>query len=273
MFDKKVMKRIEEHAAATYEVLSDPEQMLFIALQGSQNYDLAYEGSDVDSKCIILPLFKDIVYNKKPISTTHIMENEEHIDLKDIRLMFDCFRKQNINFIEILFSEYNICNENYKEEWSPMIENRELIARYNPYRAVKCIKGMALEKYHALKHPYPAKKEILEQFGYDPKQLHHIFRMFYFLEGYSQDYSYIDCLKIKNKRKGIKQNLLEVKKGKYNLKEAEYIAESMIKNIEFIADNFCSSHNDAPNEKVENLLGEVKYNILKKAFKKEICSK
>ena len=34
-------------------------------LQGSQNYDLDYEGSDIDTKTIIIPTIDDIVLNSR----------------------------------------------------------------------------------------------------------------------------------------------------------------------------------------------------------------
>lgn len=83
--------------------------------QGSQNYNLDYEGSDIDTKAIMLPSFSDFVLNAKPLSTTHIMENNEHVDFKDIRLMFDCIKKQNVNFVEILFTPYSIINPEYAD--------------------------------------------------------------------------------------------------------------------------------------------------------------
>ena len=90
------MKRLMEHAAAVVKILGTKDRIVFIALQGSQNYGLDYEGSDIDTKCVVLPTLDDIIENRKPISTTHVMENEEHCDIKDIRLMFDCYKKQNI---------------------------------------------------------------------------------------------------------------------------------------------------------------------------------
>lgn len=108
--DEKTMRRLSEHLDAVKE--KHPE-WVGIFLQGSQNYKLDYEGSDVDSKLIVLPSFEDFVLNRKPYSYTHIMENDEHVDVKDIRLMFDCFRKQNINFVEILFTKYRILNPKY----------------------------------------------------------------------------------------------------------------------------------------------------------------
>lgn len=39
-------------------------KVLGVFLQGSQNYGLAYEGSDIDTKCIVLPSFEDFCLNK-----------------------------------------------------------------------------------------------------------------------------------------------------------------------------------------------------------------
>ena len=73
--------------------------------------------SDIDTKVIVIPSLEDVVMNKKPISTTHVLPNNEHLDIKDIRLYFDNFKKQNINFIEILFSPYYIVNPKYRDLW------------------------------------------------------------------------------------------------------------------------------------------------------------
>ncbi|MDV7399162.1 hypothetical protein RZS08_47570, partial [Arthrospira platensis SPKY1] len=128
--------------------------------------------------------FDDFILNKNPISTTHVLENNEHIDLKDLRLMFDCFKKQNINFVEILFTKYRIMNPKYEALFQPMFDNNELIARYNNYASINCMSGMAMEKYKALEHPYPATIDKINKYGYDPKQLHHIIRIREFIERY-----------------------------------------------------------------------------------------
>ena len=170
------------------------EQIVGVFLQGSQNYKLDIEGSDVDTKLILVPSFKDIALNKKPVSTTHVRANDEHTDWKDIRLYMETFRKQNLNFLEILFTDYYIINPLYEEQWNRLIEAREEIAHMNPYRAVKSMKGVAMEKWHAMEHPYPSKVDVLAKYGYDPKQLHHLFRVEEYLTRYINGETYKDCL-------------------------------------------------------------------------------
>ena len=131
---------------------------------------------------------------RKPVSTTHIRQNEEHIDLKDVRLYIETFRKQNLNFVEILFTPYCIINPKYADIWQRLTDKREAIARYSEYRAIKTMKGIAMEKYHAMEHRYPSKIEIIDKWGYDPKQLHHLCRIHDFIDHYIVGTSYASCL-------------------------------------------------------------------------------
>ena len=110
---------IKEQVLRHYNYIKDKYDVVYLGLQGSQNYGLdVYDTdykSDVDTKAIILPSFKDIVYNRQPVSKTIVLENDEHIDVKDIRVMFENFKKQNINFLEILFTDFYVINEEYSK--------------------------------------------------------------------------------------------------------------------------------------------------------------
>ena len=99
----KINMRVWDHYKEASDYFDD-NQIVGCFLQGSQNYQLDLPSSDVDTKLIVVPSFKDIALNRKPVSTTHIRANEEHTDFKDIRLYMETFRKQNLNFLEILFT-------------------------------------------------------------------------------------------------------------------------------------------------------------------------
>ena len=160
------MQRVQEHLdeALTH---FHKDQIVGIFLQGSQNYGLDTPLSDVDTKLIVVPSFKDIAMNRKPVSTTHVRANEEHTDWKDIPI--------------------------YEKQWNRLVESREAITHFNPYRSVQSMKGIALEKYHAMEHEYPSKVEILKKYGYDPKQLHHLVRVEDYLSRYIAGESYESC--------------------------------------------------------------------------------
>ena len=170
-------KKIYERLKHDYDYVRKQGYDVFgVFLQGSQNYELDYEGSDIDTKCIILPSVEDVILNKQAVSKTLILEDNSHIDLKDIRLMWNCFKKQNINYLEILFTDFAYVPHEYYHFWLDMIRLNEDIAHIDNYSAVNCIVGMILEKNAALCHPYPSLKDKIEKHGYDNKQLHHIIR-------------------------------------------------------------------------------------------------
>ena len=260
------LTRFFEHYYESLEYF-ESKQIVGLFLQGSQNYELSLPESDVDTKLIVVPSFKDIALHTKPVSTTHVRENQEHIDFKDIRLYIETFRKQNLNFLEILFTEYKYINPLYSKQWSRLEEAREEIAHMNPYRAVKSMKGIAMEKYHAMEHPYPSKLDILAEYSYDPKQLHHLVRVDNYLTRYLAGDSYESCLVPESK---MKEFLLDIKRGKYNLEEARNLANISIDHVTKIADEFCAVTPEGENPEMRELLEDVSYNIMKTAVKVEL---
>lgn len=260
-----VMSRVHDHLDESLQRF-DESRIVGIFLQGSQNYGLETPKSDVDTKLIVTPTFDEVVLNKKPISTTHVRANNEHTDLKDIRLMLATFRKQNLNFIEILFTPYAWVNPLFESEWGRLTAAREQIAHYSLYSAVKTMKGIAMEKYHAMEHEYPSKLEVLAEYGYDPKQVSHLVRVQNFISSYLAGHPYEECLYPKDK-----DFIMDIKLGRYSLDEARKIADKYLKLVVTEADEFCSTHSKTDvDTNVDSLLNEVQYNIVKKALLDEI---
>lgn len=241
-------------------------KVLGVFLQGSQNYGLDYEGSDIDTKVIIVPSFEEFVLNKKPVSTTLILEDNSHCDIKDIRLMHECFRKQNINFIEILFSKYRYMNPDYKDLYQPMFNNNEKIAHYNNYAAVNCIAGMVYEKHKAMEHPYPTLVDKIKKYGYDNKQLHHILRCEEFLNRYIDGVPYAECLIPTNP-----QYLINVKaEYLHSLEEARQIANNSEYLVKLKKQEYMDTHPVVIDSEVDDILNNVLFDILKHSFREEI---
>lgn len=166
-----VYKRVFEHSTML------EQHYFFISAQGSWNYGLGYEGSDVDTKAAVFPLFKEIALNQKPISTTYVTENNEHIDIKDVRNMFNEFWKQNPAYVELLFSKYIYVNPYFKDLWNEVVELRDRIAYYDRRSAVKTICGQAIARYNDLEKLSPCQEEVVKKYGYSGKQLCHLLRM------------------------------------------------------------------------------------------------
>ena len=265
--DEWIMERVHEHWLEAL-TLFPKDRIVGIFLQGSQNYGLDYEGSDIDTKLIVVPTWEDICFNRKPVSTTHIRANDEHIDLKDIRLMFQTFRKQNLNFMEILFTKYKIINPMYEEQWNRLIAAREQIARMNPYRAVKSMKGIAMEKYHAMEHRYPSKAAIIDAYGYDDKQVSHLIRVYNYLRRYICGESYESCLRPSS---DIVPRIMDYKAlSKISLAEARVEAAEYKHITEVLADAYCFDREEKEDPEMRPLLEDVSYNIMRISVEKEL---
>lgn len=261
--DKKIFDRLNDDIKTVQDM---GHKVFGVFLQGSQNYHLDYDGSDIDTKVIVLPTLEDIVLNKSPVSTTHIREDNSHIDLKDIRLMWQCFKKQNINFLEILFTDYFIVNAGYTHIWSTMQSYRERIARYNNYAGVNCIAGMVMEKNAALCHPYPTLKDKIEKYGYDNKQLHHILRCSEFLDRYIDGVPYEECL--------IPTDLEYLVKVKstyyYNLAQAKLIASETVDYVKAVKQAYMDSHPVEIDTEVDAIMSDMLVKAIRLSLQEEL---
>lgn len=243
--------------------------VVYVALQGSQNYDLdiytdEYQ-SDIDVKAIVLPTLDDILKGKKMVSHTYVMEDNSHIDVKDIRLYIDLWSKANPSYLEILFTEYSIvCNSKFRK----ILDMADDITEMNKDRLLSSIKGMAYEKRKALQHPYPTIKDKIEKYGYDPKQLHHLLRLLYmigdlFYENRSFKESLIPSY-------STTQRLKDIKTGCLSCSEAVKVADDVIDVVkarsEYIRQRNNFEFNDATYHDLKNII----YDIIKTEVVKEI---
>lgn len=154
-------------------------KILGIFLYGSQNYGLATEDSDVDSIAILIPSIKDIIL-RKPICKEIIFENKEHCNIKDIREVVKEWKKQSVQALEILFTDYFIVKPEYVSYWNHFLNIRNDIAHYDVERTFKSVAGQAKQTY--LRNPS------------DRKQIANALRLYNFLRSYLIGCSYKTCL-------------------------------------------------------------------------------
>ena len=251
----KIMNRIK----SDYDYLESLGfEVVAVALQGSQNYDLDYEDSDIDTRAIVLPKFEDLMMGNKKVSKTIVLESDEHIDVKDIRLMFDNFLNHNINFLEFLFTDYIYVNPLYADSMQTIFDNREEIARYDNYKAINCMVGMIHQKHKALEYPSPATKTKIEKYGYDGKQLHHTLRCYDFMRRYMEGETFANCLKPKNA-----DYLLKVKKNEaHGLEEARHLSLKTVERANAAKKHYAEKNKNVVNDAIPKLLDAVTLEIL-----------
>lgn len=260
--DAGTLQRVFEHAAYVDRAMPNYPRF-FTALQGSQNYLLNDEESDVDTKTLVIPTFEELVFAKNRVSTTlEVAPTIEHADVKDVREMFLCFRKQNINFLEILFTPYVDVNPRFMKYYEKLHAKREDIAHMNLYQGLRAMVGHLMEKYHAFQHPYPSILPKIEKYGYDPKQLHHMIRFQEFLiRFFEKGDSYESCLIPEHP-----QDLIDVKRGSMPYEYAYQLRED----IKLWADDFLniwkSKLPNEENQETKDLLDSIVLDLLIDAY-------
>lgn len=147
----------------------DGYNVIYIGLYGSQNYNVADEDSDVDAKAIVMPSLEDIIF-RKTISKVREFSTGS-CDFKDLLSYYEVVRKGNFSFLEPFYSEWYIGDNYIRDLFRQIPVNK------------KSILGCMLEKRKAFTHPYPSKTKEFEDFGCDPKQYHHIVRLYHMAMG------------------------------------------------------------------------------------------
>lgn len=152
-----IQERLDKHYNRAYSKYG--EAVLGVFLYGSWNYNTNTPNSDVDTKCILIPNLYSLAI--KPYETKHLhmmdTENDEVCECMTIMHMVSNWKKQNINFLEVLFTPYCIINPSYKDIWEKFtLEEREQVARYDLYQTIH---SMAHQAIHTLKqNPEDPKK-------------------------------------------------------------------------------------------------------------------
>ena len=227
MDEKTRKEHIKNRLKAHYKYIESlGYEVIGIFLQGSQNYNLdIYEKdytSDIDTKCIVLPTLDNLIKGNQMTSTKYDFEGEQ-IDVKDIRVMMEMWKKQNQSYLEILFTDYKIINPKYKSYLKEILDMKNDIVKLNPPQLARCIKGMSGEKVVALEHEYPATVEKIKKFGYDPKQLASIVRLTHLIENiFDKNMNFKDAILYTDD--DLRNYMLNIKKGKIELEEARELA-------------------------------------------------
>ena len=272
---EKIMKRLQEHY--NY-LISLGYEVICLCLQGSQNYNLDEYSeeymSDIDTKAIVLPHLDDFIMAASPVSTTIIMDNNEHIDVKDIRIMFDMFKKMNVSYIELLYTDFKIINPEWADLIEPLFANKELVSSRNRIQFIRCIYCMATEKRKALCHPYPNTIEKIEKYGYDGKQLHHCARLFNFISRYVVGNEPLEsCYKVDGEEKNFLMNLKKQKDADGDIlgvDAAIRLCDEYVASIKEIKDEVLEDEPEVIKHEADEIMRNILLNIMKKKMIKDL---
>lgn len=270
----RVRKRLKEHLD---EALQNPKihDWFMIAVNGSYNYNMDTPQSDIDSKLLVIPSLEQLVSGKS-LNYLHCMsDNDEHVEVKDIRHYFATMFKQNINFVETLYAQVWIVNPVYMRLFHYLFEMRDVISGCNPIATIHCIQGTAHQKYKQMLQSSPARAAEIENYGFDRKSLHHLVRCVFFGEYYMEGTSYQECLQ-NNDVPNIRRMIMNLKTTTVLNKEwAINIAEDMLDGFDEKVDSYLDTIKPFQKDfsalaaDVKDFLDTLAFEIIKQSIAKE----
>ena len=211
--EKKWMNEVEAHHEMARDHNAYERAVMFTCLYGSQNYGLATETSDVDTKSYVFPSIRDVAFHRPLLSKELTASDGSHVEMKDYRDMFANIRKQSMNFLETLFTPYVVVDENWEKLYDTLHANREELARLDVNRGAMAMFGHMCNMY---------KRYLRDE---NPKQVAHLMRLHDALQRYAlTDEPYENLL---FKPNGL-DYLKDVREGKVPAEELKKLGEVLL---------------------------------------------
>lgn len=236
MTNKEIEDRLKEHWIALERLGYNSDNIVGIFLYGSQNYGTDIETSDVDTKCLVVPTFEDIISNEVKNNKTIDFGKSGICTVIDIREYIKEVKKQNINFLEIMFTNYYIINTKYRPFWNQLVSEREKLVKYDAMRHFLSVSNQAK---HTLKQ-----RSAVVTIPEKNKKVYNAYRLSLFLKAY-RDYlfnswnsetqaEYKKCLYLSE---DTRETLKKIRRSEalYPLKEIEEILNEEEKKKNFYA--------------------------------------
>lgn len=256
--ENEILGRLQEHKSAA--MVASEDRLFVIGLCGSQNYNIADKDSDIDSKAILLPS-KRKLFIGEDMEKSHliVMENDSHVDMYDVRKFFGLLKRQNINFLELLYTDYWDCDERFLDFWFELRRMRDDISRMNVRHTLEVVRGSTYSYYKVAEDAY-------NKFGTRSKALANMMRLKIFLQRLVDGEPYERCLKLDETDSS---RILAVKRapltGAIKESEIEGICESIVNDVDNVVSNF-----DIPSsaiqhyDDVEKEMNKILYDIMER---------
>ena len=146
MIHNKTVRAVYDHHLTAKEYTKDKSFVVMAtALYGSQNYGLATEASDFDTKTLVFPTYSAIAHKLEMSKALHVRDGL--VEIKDFRDMFAMWRKGSLNFLEVLYTHYWEASYFFADSWAEMRAHREIIARAYPRNVLMATLGNVRSNY------------------------------------------------------------------------------------------------------------------------------
>lgn len=191
-----------------------PSYRIGIFGAGMVNYGFAKAIADIDAIAVYIPTYEEICTKVSCINKVIKTNMGNLIKIIDIRYFYEIAINQSAEVLEVLFTDYYIVDDKYKEPFKILRDNREKILRYNEGQRINYAVNTALANYH---------KWLVDK---DNKKAFEIARLYYATHSYIKGNKCEDC--IKNTNEDIYNILDNILDGFYDEEEIKNIYDKLI---------------------------------------------
>lgn len=248
---KDIDERLKKHLAVVQEKYGD--RVVFISAVGSMNYGLFTETSDVDTKAVILPTYAEIVL-KKPESVT-LQIDDEQCSVKDLRVYINELKKQGINVLETLVTNYYLVNGKFLNQIELLRSWAEEICHYDENKFLSSTIGAACSYAKRWNIAYKNYLEADDDANLDYKSAYNIVRLHNTIHAYIQGMKFKEAI---NCRTSLDRDLLlRIKYGYLGPEGTRSLVSNVMKDLP--ESNICEKNNEIEcrlNNFVLNMIAE-----------------
>lgn len=248
---KDIDERVKKHLAVVQEKYGD--RVVFISAVGSMNYGLFTETSDVDTKVVILPTYAEIVL-KKPESVT-LQIDDEQCSVKDLRVYINELKKQGINVLETLVTNYYLVNGKFLNQIELLRSWAEEICHYDENKFLSSTIGAACSYAKRWNISYKNYLETDDDANLDYKAAYNIVRLHNTIHAYIQGMKFKEAI---NCRTSLDRDLLlRIKYGYLGPEGTRSLVSNVMKDLP--ESNICEKNNEIEcrlNNFVLNMIAE-----------------
>lgn len=248
---KDIDVRIKKHLAVVQEKYGD--RVVFISAVGSMNYGLFTETSDVDTKAVILPTYAEIVL-KKPESVT-LQIDDEQCSVKDLRVYINELKKQGINVLETLVTNYYLVNGKFLNQIELLRSWAEEISHYDENKFLSSTIGTACSYAKRWNIAYKNYLETDDDANLDYKAAYNIVRLHNTIHAYIQGRKFKDAINCGTSLD--RDFLLRIKYGYLGPEGTRSLVSNVMKDLP--ESNICEKNNELEcrlNNFVLNMIAE-----------------
>lgn len=238
--------------------------ILYLALKGSQNYNLALEDSAIDCIAIVIPSLDYMILGKELISKELHLENDEKITLIDIRKLPTMLSKQDTSILESLVTEFIMINKKYHNQVTNIINMVDDIVENCGINIYHSLIGMLSSCYN--KRIIADKLEINGcesiKYDYNSKNVYQELRLYQLIYNIYNGLQY--KVAINTYTDGMYETIMDIRKHKLSYEDVCMKSQICYDDINILYDRVKAKYNKDDNQqgKYYKLISGLVYNIV-----------